>query len=90
MSIKRIIFVFIMVVVAFAVCIGFWMTQTDVVLSPESVDIANGRNDDSDSGDVIVGGDNKNTTDASSYIETIPDASGAGSDAKDAKDLPLR
>lgn len=76
-----------MVVVAFAVCIGFWMTQTDVVLSPESVDITNGRNDDPDSSDVIVGGENGNTTDASSYIETIPDASESESDVKDAKDL---
>ena len=72
MSIKRIIFVFIMVVVAFAVCIGFWMTQTDVVLSPESVDITNGINDNQDSSDVIVGGENDNMTDASPYIETTP------------------
>jgi len=35
------------------------MMQTDVVLSPESVDITNGINDNADSGDAIVGGENE-------------------------------
>lgn len=90
MSIKRIIFVFIIVMVAFAVCIGFWLLHTDVVLSPDSVDIPTESNDAADPVDAIVENGDQNVTDASSYVETIPDVSESAADGKDAKDILLR
>lgn len=91
MSIKRIIFLFIIVAVVFAVCIGFWTMHTDVVLSPspDSADYVNEGGKTPDSKDVIVDNNDENTSDASSYGETHLDASEDGAENKDVKKLPI-
>jgi len=92
MSIKRIIFLFIIVTVAFAVCIGFWMMHTDVALSPspERVDNINEGNNDSGAKEIIVENKSENISDANLYTESLPDTSEIMENSKDAKDLPVK
>lgn len=87
MSIKRIIFLFLAIVVSFAAGLGFWMMRTDVVLSPESVDNADKSGNIADK-DAIVENGNENISNASPYVETLPGNSGIEIDSGNAKNVP--
>ncbi len=87
MSIKRIIFLFIAVVVSFAVGLGFWMMNTDVVLSPapeREADTDETSGAENFSGQIVESG-NENMSDASSYGEKLPDPSEAEAGNLDAE-----
>lgn len=75
MLIKRIVFLFIAVVVSFAVGLGFWMMNTDVVLSPapESEVDADETGGAENLGGAFVESGNENMPDASSYGEKLSD-----------------